>query len=123
MGQVPNANTLGTTRGHAPPVLSATRTQATAQTGEVVAAVAGKQIAVVGFDVSGGNATGGLVKLVDGSGGTEKWRGFIATTSAVARNAPAGGFVFRGSSNTALVIDNASGGNVYCNVTYVLETA
>jgi len=120
-----NPSAVGLARsgaGGPPPVFPVATVVDATNTATVVAAVAAKRIAALGLSVTGESANAALFELKDGAAGTVLWHAFIAnTTQPVVVTAPAGGVLFRCSTNTLLQADNSGDGDAYLNIQYVLE--
>lgn len=85
----------------------------------MVAAVTGCKIQVIGLEITGGNATGGLVTLKSGAGGTIIARFYVSTTSPVIVRAPKGAILYETAADALLEINSAAGADVQWNVRYI----
>ncbi len=119
------ANHLGTDRGSTPILKTAVATEAFADEDLVIAAVAGKRIAVVGFSLFNTAATAGVFGFNCGVGGTNVWSAHIASGIGVTvrESAETGGFVFRCGVGVGVSADNdqVGSGSIKMNLRYVLE--
>ena len=107
--------------GPAPTVKSATANCIAGANTAVVAAVAAKCIAVLTITASANTNAATLIDLRDGAS-TVKWHFTPVLVGGISVSAPAGGYLFRGTANTALnLFGTGATANCVVSVSYVEE--
>lgn len=107
--------------GPAPVVKSATANCIAGTNTSVVSAVAGKCISVLAITASANTTAATLIDLRDGAS-TVKWHFTPVLVGAISVSAPAGGYLFRGTTNTALnLYGTGATSNCVVSVSYIEE--
>lgn len=117
----PQASDLGAGRGRPPVVKLLTVAAATGASTVLAAQGAGTRIVGLSLTLSTGDATGGLVSLKTGAGGTIIWQGFVIKGQIIPDNPGVGAKVFECGTNALLEINNGNAAAAYLNLRYIIE--